>query len=312
MNVLATPIRIGSAFDDPGAIRTMVERNGPYASIASYLPASATRGVDDNTAQHQTPAWFRGNWAINGVAAFSGVDVILHNPRYLAAASQLFDGRPVRPTTVVVNVNPPMPAGAIHLDIPSFRGANRDQYPLQLLQAMGTSGLFEAWRVVEAGAITWFYDGPGGAYDYWPEGLDGPMQSERPPFDNVALVADNDRMYHRIGWVGDPDAVGPAISPAATIRHLDDATWAITDADETTAIHPDEQVRISVLWKAQVADTPSGDVAAPLTASIVVDTIAADLRSRGVDRPIPDDPLADLDWIDLVHSVYYPSVRLTD
>jgi hypothetical protein len=36
-----------------------------------------------------------------------------------------------------------MPAGAIHVDIPSFRGAGRDRYPIVLLQAMGASGLFE-------------------------------------------------------------------------------------------------------------------------------------------------------------------------
>ncbi len=49
----------------------------------------------------------------------------------------------VTPATVVVNVNAPMPAGAIHVDIPSFRGAGRDRYPIVLLQAMGASGLFE-------------------------------------------------------------------------------------------------------------------------------------------------------------------------
>lgn len=66
----------------------------------------------------------------------------------------------------------------VPLDIPSFVGANRDHYPLPLLQAMGTSGLFEPWRIEEAGAVTWFYNGPAGTYDYWPDGLDGPMRRE--------------------------------------------------------------------------------------------------------------------------------------
>ena len=66
-----------------------------------------------------------------------------------------------------------MRAGAIHQDIPAFRGAGRDRYPLTLLQAMGASGLFESWRIVEVGAVSWFYAGDGGAYDYWPDGLDG-------------------------------------------------------------------------------------------------------------------------------------------
>ena len=86
---------------------------------------------------------------------------------------------------------------------------------------MGTSGLFERWRIVEAGAVTWFYDGAGGAYDYWPDGLAGEMRSRRPPFDNVALVADNNRLYHRIGWIGDPRAATPPLTAAAIIDHDD-------------------------------------------------------------------------------------------
>src|SRR4029077_13495870 len=136
------------------------------------------------------------------------------------AASRLFDTTDVMLNTVVVNVNAPMPVGAIHVDIPSFRGATRDRYPIQLLQAMGCSGLFETWRIVEAGAVVWFYDGPGGAYDYWPEGVNGPMRSELPPFRNRALVSDNDRMYHRIGWIGDPAATIPMITPTAEIAHV--------------------------------------------------------------------------------------------
>lgn len=158
---------------------------------------------------------FRGTWAANGQPLVDDARVILENPRFREAASRLFDTTEVAPNTVVVNVNAPMPAGAIHVDIASFRGATRDRYPIQLVQAMGSSGLFGPWRIIEAGAIVWFYDGPGGVYDYWPEGLGGAMRSERPPFTNRALVADNDRMYHRIGWIGDPAPTIPTITPGA-------------------------------------------------------------------------------------------------
>jgi hypothetical protein len=66
--------------------------------------------------------------------------------------------------------------------------------------------------VVQAGAISWFYEGTGGNFDYWSEGLDGPMLSEQPPFSNAPLIADNDRMYHRIGAIGDPNAELPRMS----------------------------------------------------------------------------------------------------
>ena len=42
--------------------------------------------------------------------------------------------------------------------------------------------------MVRASTLSWFYDGVGGTFDYWPDGIDGPMLSERPPFGNVALV----------------------------------------------------------------------------------------------------------------------------
>jgi hypothetical protein len=57
---------------------------------------------------------------------------------------------------------------------------------------MGRSEAFERWRIVQAGAVAWFYDGPGDNFGYWPEGLDGPICAEQPPFHNVAILADND------------------------------------------------------------------------------------------------------------------------
>jgi hypothetical protein len=308
---VATPIKIDGAFHDPVAIRALVERNGPYRSIASYLPPSATVGGGGDGEPEGALPWFRSNWAVNGRSLVEGADVILNNPRFIDAASRLFSMTDVRPTTVVVNVNAPMVAGAVHVDIPSFRGANRDRYPLRLLQAMGASGLFEKWRVVEAGAISWFYEGPGGAYDYWPEGLDGAMHSVRPPFDNVALVADNDRMYHRIGWVGDPAAPSVAMSAGAEICRQDSGEWAITDAGASLARYPGEQIRISVLWKAQVRPgAATDDGVSSLTPHRVVEIVTADLRERGIDAAVPVSPLSDERWLNLVHATYYPSITV--
>jgi hypothetical protein len=103
---------------------------------------------------------------------------------------------------------------------------------------MGSSGLFEAWHVVRAGAISWFYEGPGGNFDYWPEGLDGPMLTEQPPFGNVALIADNDRMYHRIGAIGDPHVELPRMSAAANIQPDGDGNWVILGNGEIRATYP--------------------------------------------------------------------------
>ena len=165
---LVTPIRIDDVFDDSRVIRRLVQHNGPYRSMVSYLPASAVRGGQP-AAGDGVPAHFRATWAAGGRPLVDGAEVILHNTRLLRAASQLLD-TDVIPNTVAVNVTAPMPAGNIHVDVPSFSGTDRDRYPMQLLQAMAASGLFEDWRVAEAGAVWWSYQGPGGAYEYWPDG----------------------------------------------------------------------------------------------------------------------------------------------
>jgi hypothetical protein len=189
-----------------------------------------------------------GTWALGGEARVTGVEPILRNPRFIAAAQAMFPRARIVPKTVVVNVNPPMPAGVPHVDVPSFHGATRESFALRLLIAMGASGLFEQWRVVEAGAISWFYAGPGGAFDYWPEGPRGPMLTERPPFGNVAILADNDRMYRRIGQIGDLAAPLPRMGATAVIRPAD-AGWEIIENQELR--YPREAVRLSVLWKAE-------------------------------------------------------------
>ena len=75
-----------------------------------------------------------------------------------------------------------------HLDVPAFRGFTRADYPIWLLKTMMTSGLFERWRTKIATAVSWFYEGPGGDFHYWPDGPDQPGAVESPPFVNVAVV----------------------------------------------------------------------------------------------------------------------------
>jgi hypothetical protein len=195
-------IRIEPAFNHPAVVREMFERNATYLTMAGYLPIRA---------RDTSLPWFRGNWAANGEPLVPDAEKILHNSQFIEAARTFFGGAPVRPTFIVINVNGPMPAGDTHVDAPTFRGATRDQYPLPFLLCMGHCGLFEAWRVIQARAVAWFYGGPGGTFEYWPDGLDRPMHCESPPFRNVELMSDNDRIHHRIGRVGDPGEQLPRI-----------------------------------------------------------------------------------------------------
>src|SRR5262245_53078695 len=116
MEQIAKPMRIEPAFDDREHVRLLFERNAPYPAIG--IPVSdgvydANKGKE--AAQSVLP-WFRGNWAIGGKALIDGAEPILHNPRFIHAARTAFGTTQVRPQTVVVNLNTPMPAGAPHVD----------------------------------------------------------------------------------------------------------------------------------------------------------------------------------------------------
>jgi hypothetical protein len=157
-------------------------------------------------------------------------------------------------------------------------------------------------RVVQAGAVSWFYEGSGGSFDYWPDGLGGPMLSERPPFGNVAIVSDGDRMYHSIGAIGDPDATLPRMTAAAEIQPTHDGGWAIVEGGEVRATYPAHSIPLSIVWKADVRDSEmSSD---HLTLDRIMETFQADLRQRRVDFHAPANPLADVKWIALLQRAY--------
>ena len=174
MKFIPKPVRIEPAFADREQIRAMFERHAPYRALAAYAP----EGLRMKRVKKPSGQFFRGSGETGpwpGSRLSRVPHLILHNQRFLEAAKAAFGTSRVYPEFVAVNINGPMPAGTIHIDNPSFYGATRVDYPLPFLRVMGTSGLFEAWRVVRASALSWFYEGAGGNFDYWPEGLDGPM-----------------------------------------------------------------------------------------------------------------------------------------
>jgi hypothetical protein len=301
MTFTPRPIRIEPAFDDPKQIRVMFERHAPYRAVAAYAP----EGLKDESheeAKKPVLPWFRGNWALGGKPLIDGAELILRNKNFLEAAKAAFDTARVDPECVLVNVNAPMPAGATHVDNPSFYGATREDYPLPFLRVMGSSGLFEPWRVVRASAISWFYEGAGGNFDYWPDGVDSPMLSEQPPFGNVALCGDNDRMYHRIGPIGNGTEEMPQMSSSAKIQPDGEGNWVILENGEVRATYPSPAIRFSVLWKAEVRYRDSSSDY--LTLDRIMEIFKADLRHRSVDFQMPSDPLAETTWILLLQRTY--------
>jgi hypothetical protein len=79
-----------------------------------------------------------------------------------------------------------MATGHRHVDVPSYCGLI-GKVPPWFLMVMGVSGLFDRWTIPVAGAVTWFYPGADGEYEYWPRGIDHTSECERGPFGNVAF-----------------------------------------------------------------------------------------------------------------------------
>jgi hypothetical protein len=301
MKLKPKPIRIEPAFEDREQIRHMFARNAPYRALAAYAP----EGLQDESrekAKRPVLPWFRGDWAVGGKPLVEGAERILHNKTFLEATRSMFGTSHVYPQFVAVNLNGPMPACTTHIDNPSFYGATRRDYPLPFLRVMGFSGLFEKWRVVQASAISWFYEGTGGGFDYWPDGLEGPMLSEQSPFANVALISDNDQLYHRIGPIGNGEAELPRMSASAMIHSDGEGNWTIFENGEVRATYPGDAIRLSVLWKAEVRDRRSGTD--DLTLDRIMTIFTADLRQRGIDFHVPSEPLADTAWILLLQDIY--------
>ena len=268
-------------------------------------------GGDEQSANTFVPPWFRRDFALGGEVLVPGADAILHNPRFVDAAREVYGATSiVRPTTVYVNVMAPSPAPFVpHTDVPAFRGFTRDDHPLWLLHQMLSSGLFEAWRVRLATAVSWFYEGPGGSFRYWPEGPEGPARSEDSPYDNVAVVADNERTYHGVAPVGGPDAgLVTGLTIDSQLFRVDGG-WEMREGEQVVHRSADDEVRVTVSWKAEIfadadEEARSDGHADDLTLDEVVQIFQDDLRRRGVEVPAPDDPHADEDWMTTLNSTY--------
>ena len=114
-------------------------------------------------------------------------------------------------------------------------------------------------------------------------------------------MADNDRMYHRIGRVGTPNAPLPQMTGAAELRAVGGDTWAIVENGEVRATYPFNAVRLSLVWKADLEPEAASE---SLDLYRVMTIFLADLGQRKVDFRIPGDPLSDKTWITTLDSVY--------
>lgn len=301
MSPIAKPVRLEAAFADPGEVLALIRRGAPYKTQeAAHRHPGVTR----------TGGWFRNFWALGGKVVMDGAAPFFGNQAFIQAAKEAFNAEIVQPVAMMTNLNLPMAGLPPHLDLPFFRGMMNREVPAWMLVPMGYSGLFHDWAVPVASAITWFYDGEGGEFEYWPDGLDAPSRVEQPPCFNTAILADNEYMYHRVGalgrreeWLAD-DAI-----PFHARLHLEEDRWIVRDDGRELFVHDSSHVRLSVLWKAYCFETDA-DAAAfhdrtdDLTPAMVTEIFSADLRDRGIAHEPPGEEMPDDVWKAVLEAAY--------
>jgi hypothetical protein len=290
------PVRMAKVFDDPEAALELVDALAPYSPVGTYY-----NGGQPNADGSDIP-WFLDE---------PDSELLVQNPRWIAAAHEAFDAAIVRPIRRVVNVNAPAPIGPPHIDLPVFRGFSAPRIPIWLLMSMARSRLFLDWMVPLASGIAWFWRGAGGEFEYWPDGPGGASVAERAPLWNVGVMSDNEVMWHRVGAIGPAarqDELAGGI-PADAQLHRTGEGWEIRHGDRAIVAYAPQEVRISFVWKAYVFKDDAHlasfeDSKYDLDLDQVVAIFDDDLARRGVSAPRPADPLADGDWRDLLDRTY--------
>jgi hypothetical protein len=284
-------------FDDPDSVLSLFRQRAPYKTIWALYGLGNTIGVEE------TSPWFREDlWD----------DLFFRNPVFIEAAREAFSAEIVQPSRCHINLNGPMSEGGPHVDMPTFRGVARPHAPTWLLYNMGDSGLFNAWMVPIASALAWFYRGAGGELEYWPNGPSQRSVVETPPLWNVGLMSNNEDTWHRVRAIGPADLqqrLQGAVRESAALHAAKGDAWEIRDGKRLVQHLGPDELRISILWKAQVFKDEEHrksfeDSALDLDLDQVTDIYLEDLHTRGIQAARPADPRNDPEWRRILQETY--------
>ncbi len=320
----APPRVIDDVYTDEQHARMVevIKREGPWPTIISHhfetvdemiatvsgvVPPDHGLTLDDVAGPH-----FRGFFAKNSVCFFPELEDIFYNSKFLAEVKSYWGAQYAKPTLMLFNICGPHNTGlAPHLDAVTFRGVRIENTPVWLQNIMGKSGLFNDYLVKMAQVITWWYRGEPGGFTYWPDGPFEPPQRLEAPMWNRGVVVQNEMMYHRGDPVGPPaDRAIEGVKNRSLFGYdANTDSWAVTTDGDVIKRYQPEQIRLLVHWNAEVyADMDEVkkvmDHTDDLTHERVVDTVLADMRSRGIQVAAPSDPFHDVDFIQALMHTY--------
>jgi hypothetical protein len=288
------PARIAQVFDDPEAAFALLRECGPYPTITAYHNLDGTSGVGP---------WFR---------THLDDDIFFRNRVFIEAARAAFSAQIVRPKRCELNLYGPMAASPVpHLDAAAFRGIFVPRTPVWLVYNMSASGLFEPWLAPIASGLAWFWRGEGGEFEFWP---DGEREVLSAPLWNSGLMCDNEYTWHRVGAVASAQAqqrLAGKVGLTDMMHAAGDDSWEIRASERLVESLESDEVRISILWKADVFRDEDhlasfSDPSLDLDIGKVTEIYLEDLDARGIRAERPADPLADPGWRRLLEETYPP------
>ena len=282
---------LDTVFADDSWLSSMFAANGPYWNQGRYLSAAgAASQMPGHVASTIGVPWYRQDWALGGEPLVPGAAHILGYAPFVDAAREVFGGSVVRAHTVYANVQlPAVGTDFGHTDVPEFRGVTRDRFPVALLHLMNRSGLFRSWQLDICTAVTWVWRGPRGDFVLWDSGPDRSPRRYEPPLTGLAVVSDNDRVFHAVGDFASPDGPAPGLLTPTSEVHVKGDHFALVDGGSVHGRWLRTAVRQSVSWKAYVfADEHAAreydEHRDDLDGARVLATFTAELARRGVEH----------------------------
>lgn len=244
---------------------------------------------------------------------------LFQSDKYKQAAQQMCPGMPVldRIQLGVIVLVPGQEVGT-HFDVPWFAGATRYDFPQWLLVVMERSRLFDhlLWPQVQGVAYIHHRPVTGGSFFFWPDGVQGAAQS-LPAIPNRGVVLDGSIVAHGVDPFGPLEAPPPPLNQlhAYSLRPSQQQpdAWHIWQDDRNMTLghaYPTEDLRVSLVWRARCfrsqEEKQSWHAAPKLRLDDILDTLKADLRSRGVLSPFQEPAPLELALMLLNTYVHYP------
>lgn len=325
---VAEPRIIEGAYSEDQHRRMLdvVRRKGPWSLILAQhfkSPEEVIATTSGSLPEGFKPTWdmflspvFRGYFAKGMTSLHAEIDDCFLEPRFLEMVRGYWGAKYARAENMLFNIQGPCGGGgAPHVDATSFRGLTYQTTPIWLMNMMVKAGLFERWRAKKAQVIAWYYKGRvGGGFTYWPDGLQGQPRVIEAPMWGRAVVVENEKMYHGAQSNGPAALRRPDGLSIESVMEADPEVadgWRIRTGDRVVQTIPAEEFRFLVHWGADIfMDMDELKLTLDQTDDLdhdkIFDIFVSDLRRRGVPFQVPNDPLTETGFIDLLTRTYDP------